>query len=817
VSGNIKIDVVDTNNSPTNQVYYYVYYYRTGDTGPNNSANILMYSNTYIKRIVSSTAASFYLNDLSNNQYTVYVATKNDFGSNLFSQALPPIQVYITPLVPEIDNANTLSKSSGNLTVSIVDMVNLPTNAVYYWYSINGGVYGNTGISKISGVSRYSYDIPTSQISNGNTYIVRVKTVNPIGQSATVSTSNPTEVYTTPEIPVLYSVVAQDSAMDIAFSTPYNNGNAISKYEYILNGSSVGTLNTTLVNSQNTARISGLINGIQYSVGVRAVNARGPSGLSSTQSTIPFGVPFIPDVNVVPNNNSLDIYFTTPNDNGNTITRYEYSLYGGSLSSPINTISLASNNHYTDTNVTNGIQYSVVVRAVNARGAGAWSTIVSATPYTNPSAPIVKLESLSGAFRIYFDTPYNGGVPITYYQYELNGSGNYTQFTGTDSNNSFIVSGVDGTPYTIRVRTFNANNRISEWSSPVSVTPFSIPDSPVLRTAEAGIGSIPISFSASTYNGGNTITRYEYTTNNGNSFATMGLPTTVNENGYITYEITYQSINGSVPLVNGTPYTIQLRAVNARGPSISFSGSIAVIPFNRPDPPTIDSVTPNNHIITILFSAPASDGGNPIISYEYSINGGANYDTIQNIDVTAKQIQFTVTGLENGNVFSVSVRSRNSRGASNGSNTIEAIPYGIPDPPAISGVSKNTRLDIVFDTPNRRGKALVGYEYFVEPISITYKRISSILPLNDMSQNVFTIYGLTNGETYAVNVRTVNGFGTSTVSNTIQISPSTTPEAPTINQAIPLPGAINVVFNTVANTGGNTITGYKYAYYLGGV
>ena len=817
VSGTIQIDVVDPNNSPTNEVYYYVYYYRTEDTGPNNSINISLYSNTYVKRIATSTNATFYLNDLLNGEYTVYVATRNEFGSNLFSPVVYPIQVYTRPIVPVIDNANTLSKSSGNLTVSIVDTVNSSTNAVYYWYSINGGTYENTGISKLSGVTQYSYDIPTTQISNGNVYVVRMKTVNPAGDSVGVATSNPVEVYTTPEIPVLYSVVSQNASIDIAFSSTYNNGNAISRYEYILNNTTIGILNTTFINFQNTARISGLINGTTYSVAVRAVNARGPSGWSSTQSAVPFGVPSIPDVNVVSGDSSVDIYFTTPNNNGNTITRYEYSLYGGSA--PINTIELASNNHYTVIGLTNGITYNVAVRAVNARGAGDWSTPVSATPYTNPNAPIVKLESLSGAFRIYFDTPYNGGVPITHYQYTLNGGDSFTQFMVTDSSNSFIVSGVDGTPYTVSVRTFNANNRNSVWSAPATIVPFSVPLSPILRTADAGIGAIPITFSASTYNGGNTISRYEYSTNAGNSFVTMGLPTTVNANGYITYEITYQSTgSGNTPLVNGTSYTIQLRAVNARGPSTSPSGSITVIPFNLPDPPTLLSATPNNSIIDVAFSAPASDGGNPIVGYEYSINGGTSYATVNNIDITAQQLQFTVTGLENGNVFSVSVRSRNSRGVSNPSNTIEAIPFGIPDPPIISGVSKNTRLDIGFDTPNNRGKPIVGYEYLITPGARTYKRISSILPVNDNSQNVFTIYGLTNGQTYSVNVRSVNSVGISAnVSNNLVIVPSTTPEAPTINAAVSLPGAIDIVFNTVTNTGGNTITGYKYAYYLGGV
>jgi titin len=89
--------------------------------------------------------------------------------------------------------------------------------------------------------------------------------------------------------------------------------------------------------------------------------------------------------------------------------------------------------------------------------------------------------------------------------------------------------------------------------------------------------------------------------------------------------------------------------------------------------------------------------------------------------------------------------------------------------------------------------------------------------MNDMSQNTFMIYGVTNGQSYTVTVRTVNGVGLSGNSNAVTLTPSTLPDAPTIQTVIPLPGAIDIVFNTVTNTGGNTITGYKYAYYLGGL
>ena len=817
VSGNIQIDVADPDNVPTNEVYYYVYYYRQGDTGANNSADIAVYANTNTKRVDSTSATTFYLNDLSNNQYTVYVAAKNSVGSHIYVPALPPVQVYTVPLTPAIDNANTLSPSSGNLTVTILDTVNRSTNSVYYWYSVDGIEYGNTGITTTSGVSLYSYNIPYTQISNGNVYSVRIKTVNPVGESPGVATANPKEVFTTPEIPVLYSVLAQDTAIDITFSTPYNSGNAIARYEYILNDTVTGVLSHTTILDTNSARIAGLVNGTSYSVGVRAVNARGPSGWSSPrQTTIPYGVPFRPDtVIVTPGDKSLEITFSTPNNNGNDIVRYEYSLYSGSLGQPIRVIDLSYNNQYTVTGLTNGITYNVVVRAVNARGVGQWSVVRPATPYTRPDAPVINAESLPGSFRVYFETPYDGGAAITDYQYTLNNGDTYTSF---GISNSVVIPGTDGETYTVSVRTWNINGRVSDLSAPVSVIPFRVPDSPILQTAEPGIAAISIAFSPPADNGGNTITRYEYSTNNGNTFvsAGVGIPTTIDGNGYITYEIIYQSTGvGATELVNGTAYTVRLRAVNARGPSASSAESITVIPYNRPDPPTMISATPKDHMIDISFLAPVSNGGNPITKYEYTINGGVEYIEMGNLNVSAQQFEYTITGLENGNVFSVSVRSRNTRGASAGSNSISAIPFGIPDPPTIIGNPENARLEISFDTPNRRGNAIVGYEYSVN--SGVYKRISPILPMNDMSQNTFMIYGVTNGQSYTVTLRAVNGVGLSGNSNVVTLTPSTLPAAPTIQTVIPLPGAIDIVFNTVTNTGGNTITGYKYAYYLGGL
>jgi hypothetical protein len=126
--------------------------------------------------------------------------------------------------------------------------------------------------------------------------------------------------------------------------------------------------------------VTGLTNGIFYSFRVAATNTYGTGAYSVVREAMPIGTAPAPTSLVpTPKASSAQITFTDPIANGGSaITNYEYSTDGGGtwLSlSPVDTVSPV-----TISGLTDGVTYSVKLRAVNGSGSGTASTSVSVTP-----------------------------------------------------------------------------------------------------------------------------------------------------------------------------------------------------------------------------------------------------------------------------------------------------------------------------------------------------------------------------------------------------------------------------------------------------
>jgi titin len=215
-----------------------------------------------------------------------------------------------------------------------------------------------------------------------------------------------------------------------------------------------------------------------------------------------------------------------------------------------------------------------------------------------------------------------------------------------------------------------------------------------------------------------------------------------------------------------------------------------------------------NKLIDISFSTPY-DGGNAISAYYYSVDG----NTYSNIGLPADN-KYRITGLNNGNTYSVSVRAQNARGNSLVYNVIDAVPASAPDPPVVYAVSANQFVDVSFTTPYNGGNAIVRYEYTINTTDTNnFRSTAPVLPVD----NKFTILQLTNGTTYYIRMTAVNNVGSSDPSELVVATPFTYPDKPTIDAATPLDGGVRIQITPPTNTGGNTISGYKYAVVLGGI
>ena len=200
-------------------------------------------------------------------------------------------------------------------------------------------------------------------------------------------------------------------------------------------------------------------------------------------------------------------------DPGNdTITKYQYSTNGGTNFTDIG----SSDNEttaYTVTELTNGTQYTLAVRAVNDGGDGTAST-VTATPETVPDAPtsLTATGADTSVTLAWTASVSDGGSAITMHQYRQKaGTDNYGNWTdipesahGGNNAIGHTVTGLDrGKTYTFLVRAVNSvGNSIAsgEASAPTA------PAAPANLSAAPGDGQAALSWDDP---GNTTITKYE--------------------------------------------------------------------------------------------------------------------------------------------------------------------------------------------------------------------------------------------------------------------------------------------------------------------
>jgi hypothetical protein len=408
----------------------------------------------------------------------------------------------------------------------------------------------------------------------------------------------------------------------------------------------------------------------------------------------------------------------------------------------------------TITGLTNGQTYTIVLQAVNSFGASSnTSTSTTVTPYTNPDPPTNLYASAGNAqATITFTTPFStGGGAITNYKYSTNGGTTFTTPSPAKTSSPITITGLtNGQTYTIVLETVTSFGVSSSASTSTTVTPRTVPDPPTNLSATSGNTQATITFTAPTSTGGSAITNYKYSTDGGTTFTTASPAQTASP----------LTITG---LTNGETYTIVLQAVNSAGPSTS-SQTTTVTPCTVPDPPTNLYASTEDSQTTVTFTAPASTGGSAITNYNYSTDGGTTFTTPSPAHTASP---LTITGLTNGETYTIVLQAVNSAGTSTSSQTTTVTPCTIPDPPTdISANPGNTKATITFTAPtNTGGSAITNYQYSTDA-GVTFTARS---PAATTSPIIIT--GLTNGRTYTIMMKAVNSVGTSVSSSVVTVTP----------------------------------------------
>ena len=231
-----------------------------------------------------------------------------------------------------------------------------------------------------------------------------------------------------------------------------------------------------------------------------------------------------------------------------------------------------------------------------------------------------------------------------------------------------------------------------------------------------------------------------------------------------------------------------------------------------PGAPTITSVTPAAGQALVAFTAPASDGGSPITSFEVQATaGGVVVATVTDIAATATSA--VVTGLANGVPHTFTVRAVNALGAGPlSAPSVAVTPIAVPGAPVIGNATAgNTSATVRWTAPaDNGGSPITQYRVQVRTGTTVVRTVTGVAPTATST----VVTGLTNGTAYNFRVRAVNAAGLgplSAASNTV--TPATVPGAARIGTAIPGPlgGALTAAVSWLPplNNGGSAITGYR--------
>ena len=532
-------------------------------------------------------------------------------------------------------------------------------------------------------------------------------------------------------------------------------------------------------------------------IGGRSSATRGFFGIGGTPSETT-------SLSSLEGNQQLTISFTDPTfTGGGDIVNYQYSLStDGTTFSAFTSLSPADiTSPITIGGLTNGQQYYVKIRAVNAISAGLESAVLSTntTPFTISGAPTITsvTSPSSGSVTVAYSAPsFNGGRSITDYvvEYSSNSGSSWTAFSdGTSTATSITVTGLtNGTSYIFRVYavTVAGNGTVSANSS--AVVPFTVPNVPTSFTTTAGSSSLILAFTTPAFNGGSQITGYEYSTNGGSTYVLVS-------GNLSTSTAVTRTVTGLTP---GTTFQTRVRVVNARGAGTAASSSGT--PYTVPNVPTSFTTTAGSSQLTLAFTTPASNGGSQITGYEYSTNGGTTYILVSGNLSTSTAVTRTVTGLTAGTTFQTRVRVVNAAGAGAAASS-SGTPYTVPNAPTgFTATAGSSSLVLAFTTPaSNGGSQITDYEYSTDA-GVTFIAVNGNLAVSTGVTK--TVTGLTPGQSYSTRVRVKNAAGvgaTASASGT----PYTVPNAP----ATPTSSSGDQFYEVTwvaPTTGGSAITGY---------
>ena len=661
-------------------------------------------------------------------------------------------------------------------------------------------VYGEW-VVVASAVMPATFTVP--DLMNGTSYWFVAEAFNPAGGGATSEVASATP-RTTPDAPSDVTVSEGDGSLTLSWSAPTGDGGAaVLGYQYQVNdgawtdvadgsggaGSAGGADGAGGAGGAGGAAadarsvtVSGRTNGTTYALRVRAVNVAGAGDASEVVNGTPRTVPDAPMVtSAVPGDGQVQVRWLPHGDGGAPIESYEWRTTADNVTS--GWTSAGAETSATVTGLANGATVTFEVRAVNVAGAGS-AAATTLVPRTAPSAPS-DVSAVRGdqVLVLSWSAPADNGAPIVRYEYALGESSEYVP-AGTAT--AVTVTGLaNGSAYLVRVRAVNAAG--PGLAGSVVETPGRAPGAPSVAVTSAASGAVSLEWSVGD-DGGLEVSEYRYQVDGAGDWTSTGAGAGATVSG----------------LVNGRAYSFRVQARNAEGWG-AISTAVSATPLASPGAPVLEQVKPGNGSAIVSWSAPADTGGDAVSEYRVGVNG------VYGEALAASATGTTLTGLANGESYTITVKAGNSVGLGDASEAVDVTPRTVPDAPVVSVSGRGDGFVSVEWEPGDDGGAEVLYFEYRVAAGVGAGSGSAWVLAGAGAARSVTVHGLDNGVSASVSVRAVNVAGEGAASESVSATPYTVPDAPVVTAATGADGVVVLSWTAPDFDGGEPISEYEWS------
>jgi len=365
-------------------------------------------------------------------------------------------------VAPDAPAITSLVPADGKVTVTV------QAPAKTYDSTITGyTVTASTSSSSLQGsrtcsATTVAKSCEITGLTNGVVYwFTAVATV-----SATVSSAASVAKSQTPAgapgTPTAVTATSGNAQISVSWTAATDNGSAIRFYTASAKDASGNTKSCVPASvSQTSCAITGLTNGVAYTVSVIATNAvKSGSAGSATERVTPATAPAMPIISsAVAGAGSVQLTWTAPATGGSAIIGYTVTPYVGANARTSFECVLV--NPCTVTGLTSGTAYTFTVKAKNAVGTGSESVASNSVipVLAPPDAPVITqiaVKSQTEVLVAWTAPSANGGAISGYTVTAVGGSSSITPCTTTSALTCTISGLTTGTSYTFSVTATNA-------------------------------------------------------------------------------------------------------------------------------------------------------------------------------------------------------------------------------------------------------------------------------------------------------------------------------------------------------------------------